>query len=390
MIDLDFSAEQDMLRDMVRGVCAEHAPLEIVRSLEDDPVGVAGDLWSRLGDLGICGLNVSEELGGSGMSLLDGVVVYEELGRALAPVPHFVSCVVTAGLLERAARPAGSEHLELLAALAAGRSISTVAWLEPDAGFLASPADAATLGTRAVPHDGGWLLDGTKRHVYFARAADQLLVPARTEPKGLDLFLVDPNASGVNLTQQFSISSDSQYRVDFDRVEVAASARVSEAGTGWALWDSVMQDALVLAAAQAVGGARYALEVTVEYSQVREQFGKPLAAFQALSHYLADARTNLDAARHLVYEAAWAVDRTSAGRPGERPPRPELAPMAKSLACRTYRDITAMAQQVFGGVGFTVEYDIQLYFRRAKQLQLSWWDERTCEQRIAESLLGPA
>ena len=143
-----------------------------------------------------------------------------------------------------------------------------------------------------------------------------------------------------------------------------------------------MHAGAILAAAQAVGGASYALEITVEYAKARHQFGKALAEFQAISHYLADARTALDGARLLVYEAAWAH---STERPVDR-----LAPMAKLFACRTYRDITAMCQQVFGGIGFTLEYDIQLYFRRAKQLQLSWWDTATCEDRIADAVLGAA
>ena len=141
-----------------------------------------------------------------------------------------------------------------------------------------------------------------------------------------------------------------------------------------------MHAGAILAAAQAVGGAAYALEITVEYAKTRRQFDKALAEFQAISHYLADARTALDGARLLVCEAAWAY---STGRSTER-----LAPMAKLFACRTYRDITAMCQQVFGGIGFTLEYDIQLYFRRAKQLQLSWWDQATCEDRVADAVLG--
>jgi len=125
--------------------------------------------------------------------------------------------------------------------------------------------------------------------------------------------------------------------------------------------------------------AERAVEITVEYSKVREQFGKPIGAFQAISHYLADATTAVDGGKTLVYEAAWAK---SAGRSISR-----LAPMAKLFACQNYRDITAMCVQVHGGYGFTVEYDIQLYFRRAKQLQLSWWDTRYLEELIASDVL---
>ena len=143
-----------------------------------------------------------------------------------------------------------------------------------------------------------------------------------------------------------------------------------------------MLDGTILAAAQSLGGAEYTLEITAEYSKDREQFDKPLAAFQSLSHYMADAKTELDGAKMLVYEAAWA---RSTGRPVNR-----LAPMAKLFAGKVYRDITAMAQQIFGGVGFTVEADVQLYFRRAKQLQMSWWDKKTCEELVAAAVLDAA
>jgi len=141
-------------------------------------------------------------------------------------------------------------------------------------------------------------------------------------------------------------------------------------------------DVHVLAAALAVGGSEHALDITVQYSKDREQFDKPLGAFQALSHYMSDAKTLVDGAKMLTYEAAWAHD---LGRPLDR-----LAPMAKLFAANTYRDITAMAQQIFGGVGFTLEYEIQMYFRRAKQLQITWNDTRRCEDLIAAAILDAA
>ena len=139
---------------------------------------------------------------------------------------------------------------------------------------------------------------------------------------------------------------------------------------------------MILTAALANGGCDHALEITVQYAKDREQFDKPLGAFQALAHNMADARTALDGSKLLAYEAAWAH---STGGPLAR-----LAPMAKLTACNSFRDTTAMAQQIFGGVGFTLEYEIQLYFRRAKQLQLSWNDTRRCEDLIAAAVLDAA
>jgi alkylation response protein AidB-like acyl-CoA dehydrogenase len=160
---------------------------------------------------------------------------------------------------------------------------------------------------------------------------------------------------------------------------VSDDDRIGPAGSGWATWQEVLEPALVLLAAHAVGGARYAHEITTQYAKDRHQFDKPLGAFQALAHNLADTVTALDGAEQLVHEAAWAG---ASGRP-----LTTLAPMAKLFACRTFRDITAMAQQIFGGIGFTLDFDIQLYFRRAKQQQLMWSNDRVLEDAVAASLL---
>lgn len=374
MLDLDFTAEQEMLRETVRGLCESYSPLSVVRELENDATGYSADLWKQLGELDLIGLLLPEEHGGVGMGALEGLVLYEELGRALAPLPHFVSAVLCGGALARAG--SSEQRAEWLPRVASGEAILSAAWFEPE-----NSCAPSGVQMRAQPEAGGYRLTGTKRHVVFASSAERLLVLARTgdAPEDVDLFLVDPHAGGVTLTQQMSIGSDTQYRVELDTL-VPESARVGAQSSGWATWDAVMGDACILLAAQAVGGAQYALDITVQYAKDRKQFDKPIGAFQAISHYLADAVTNLDGATTLVREAAWA---SAAGRPVDR-----LAPMAKLFACRTYRDITAMAQQVFGGIGFTLEFDIQHYFRRAKQLQISWYDEPHLEELVARAVLA--
>ena len=373
-MNLAFSEEQVMLRDLVRGVCEEHSPLAVVREMEDDAKGYPDTLWKQLGEVGLAGLLVPEEYGGSGQGLLDAVVVYEELGRALAPVPHFVSCVIAAGLLVRGGDEA--QCREWLARIGAGEVVLSPAWLEPGNGF-----GAKGVQLRAEADGDAFVLTGTKHLVPFASAATRLIVLARSgdADAAVDLFLVDPGAEGVSLVQRHSLASDCQYEVRFDGVRVASDARIGAAGAGWGHWERTLEDAIVLLAAQAMGGAEKALEITIEYAKERKQFGKPLAAFQSISHYLADAHTHIDGGRTLVYKAASVRD---AGRDAER-----LAPMAKLFACQTFRDVTAMCQQVWGGVGFTIEYDIQLFFRRAKQLQITWWDSSFLEQRIAADVL---
>lgn len=374
MLDLTFSPEQKMLRETVRGLLAATCPLSVVRDLEDDPTGYSPELWKQLAHLDLIGLQLPEAYGGSGMTTLESVVLYEEFGRALAPSPHFVSSILSGGVLARS----GTEEQKQawLPGIVSGEAILTPAWLEPE-----NSSRATGVQVRAVPDGDGWTVTGTKRHVPFASSASRLVVLARTgdAPEDVDLFLVDPAADGVTLTQQKTIASDAQYKVELADVAVTGADRIGSAGTGWRTWSAVMHEAIILAAAQAVGGAQYAMEITVQYAKDRHQFDKPLGAFQALAHYLADGATSVDGAEVLVHEAAWAQ---SDGRSVDK-----LAPMAKLYACQSFRDVTAMAQQIFGGIGFTVEFDIQLYFRRAKQLQLSWWDPRTLEELIAAQVL---
>jgi alkylation response protein AidB-like acyl-CoA dehydrogenase len=365
-MDLDLSEEQQLLRDTVRGLCARHAGLDVVRAMEDDPVGYPDKFWAALAESGILGMHLPEEHGGSGMTMLDAAVVYMELGRTLAPTPHFPSVVMSGGALVAA----GSEEQKQawLPRIASGEAIVTPAWLEPDRGF--GEKGIALAATR----DGdGWKLSGRKRHVPYAKASEALLVLARSD-EGVSLFLV--KTGDATIEQAFTIASDTQYEVTLDG---AAGELVGTAGQGWAVWDEVMYDGIILLGAWAAGGARYAHEITTQYAKDRKQFDKPLGAFQAIAHYLADGIAAVDGAEVLAYEAAWA---RSEGRDVKR-----LAPMSKLFAGKTFRDITAVGQQVFGGVGFTLEYDIQLYFRRAKQLQLSWWDDRYLEELIAAAVL---
>src|SRR5580698_3871259 len=173
MLDLDFSSEQEMLRQTVRDVLERHCPLSVVREMEDDPVGFPAALWTQLGELDLIGLLLPEEYEGSGMSLIEGVALYEELGRALAPTPHFVSAVMAGGVLAEAG--SAEQKDRWLRAIATGEAVLTPAWLEPENGF--SPRGVEV---RAVSSGSGFTLSGVKRHVAFASSADRLVVLARS------------------------------------------------------------------------------------------------------------------------------------------------------------------------------------------------------------------
>jgi alkylation response protein AidB-like acyl-CoA dehydrogenase len=197
-MDLDFTSEQDLLRDSVRRACERHCGLDVVRKLENDPVGYSTELWQQLAELGVTGLIIDEQYGGSGMTMIDAAVVYEEFGRTLVPSPHFVSAVLAAGLISRSSNDA--LKADLLPRIASGEAIVTVASLEPDNSY--APSGVQLKATR----DGdGWKLNGAKRHVPFAQASASMIVLARTDDgrdeSGIIALLVDSSASGITLTQ---------------------------------------------------------------------------------------------------------------------------------------------------------------------------------------------
>jgi alkylation response protein AidB-like acyl-CoA dehydrogenase len=222
------------------------------------------------------------------------------------------------------------------------------------------------------------VLDGRKILVPFASSADALVVLARG-PEGIDLVLVESDRDGVSLEQTTVVDSSAQYEVRFDGVRVPAANRIGAAGTGWDTFVEVLDDALIAVAAMAVGGAQATLDMTVAYAKERVQFGVPIGNFQGVAHPIADIATELEGARTLVLQAAWARAEDGAGGP--------FVALAKRFACETYRRATRVGHQVFGGIGFTRAIDVQLYFRRAKQLELAWAEPRTLAEQIAAAEL---
>ena len=361
-MDLKWTDEQDALREAARDFCGKHASPDVVRSLEDDPAGYRDDTWRELAKMDLLGLTIPDAYGGVGQTALETVILYEEFGRALLPSPHLVSCVVGAGLLFAA----GSEDQkqEWLPEIARGEKIVSVAWQEPE-----RSATAAGIAMRA---DGG-TLSGEKIMVPFASSADRLIVLARTGEAATDvgLFLVDPSAN-TTLRHTKNLASDASYLVTF---EGAAVEPIGDPTKGWAAFDDVMVDGLIALAAYASGGAEAAHAMAVTYAKERMQFGRPIGSFQAIAHPLAESITEIHGGRVLAHEAAWA---RAAGKDAST-----LAAMAKLVCGESFKRVTKLGQQVFGGIGFTRDIDMQLYFRRAKQLELNWFDPRVLEERIA-------
>lgn len=360
-MDLEWTDEQRMLAQTVREVCRKYSTPEIVRALEDDPAGYREDLWKELAGLDLLGLTIPEEFGGMGQTMLEQVLVYEEFGRALCASPHFTTAVLAAAAIR--AGGTDEQRKTILPAIASGAEIIGCAWFERDRW-------EGPEGIQVRVENGS--ITGAKILVPFARSATRLLVAARAGV-AVDLFLVDPAGAGVTMTQERTMAADAAFEVVFDG---APASRLGAPGTGWEVWEGALLEGLVVLAAYAVGGAARAHEMAVDYAKEREQFGRKIGSFQGIAHPLADTATDIEGARVLVRQAAWAH---ATGRRDAGP----LAAMAKLYACDVFKRTTKVGQQTFGGIGFIRDVDMQLYFRRAKQMELLWLGPRALEERIA-------
>jgi len=358
-MDLAFTEEQEMLRQTVRELCTKLSSPEMVRTLESDDWGYNTSFYEQLARTDLLGLTIPEEFGGAGQTALENVVVYEELGRALAASPHLGSAVIAAGVL--LAGGSDEQKKEWLPKIVSGEATFTPAWLEAGASCGPESVSAVAKNDR---------ITGEKVLVSFANSADRLLVTAKEGDK-VGLFLVEPK--DVSLTRVSTIGLDAEFTVT---LQDTPGERIEG---GWAAWEEASKDALIALAGYATGGAERALELSLEYANEREQFGRKIGSFQGIAHPLADIATEIQGGRVLSYEAAWA-------RAHGKPLGP-LAAMAKMYTADVFKRATKLGQQVFGGIGFTLEIDMQLYFRRAKQLELQWWEPRYLERVIAAAEL---
>ncbi|HQR02773.1 MAG: acyl-CoA/acyl-ACP dehydrogenase [Proteobacteria bacterium] len=370
-MDFDFSEDQILLRESVRALCRKAQSLPALRRAEAAGKGYAPEIWNALGEAGFCGIFISGEDGGIALDQVGAAVLYEELGRGLACSPHFVSAYLAARLIGTCGDAALRRRW--LPALASGTCIATIAIDEP--GRSTTPSG---IRAEARLHADQRVIDGIKHLVPFASDADLIIVIARDIEGCPAGFLLDPRGPGVTISPQPSLGNDGLCEI---RMEAAPVQGSLAGGTFWSTWESVLDQGGMLQAAFAAGAAQAVQEMSVNYAKEREQFGKPIGAFQAIAHYLAEMATEVDAARSFAYYAAWQADTGIDNA--------QAANQAKLFNTAVLRKASAVSIQVHGGFGFTLEADPQLFFRRAKHLQLFNGDPATLEDRIAERMFGP-
>jgi alkylation response protein AidB-like acyl-CoA dehydrogenase len=375
-MDLSLTEEQELLQTSARDFLRQECPTTHVRAMEEDETGYSPDLWQSAADLGWVGLMFPEQYSGSGYTFVELCVLMEEFGRALFPSP-FHSTVLTFGLPILFGGSDAQKH-KYLPAIATGKLLGTLAVTEPSASF-----EPAGISVRAESRNGGFVVNGTKLFVLNAHTADELLVAVRTRDdggpeNGISLLLVPRHASGVNITPLQTIASDRQFEVEFRNVEVGADALVGKLHQGWPVLKKTLEHATVAKCSEMVGIAQVAFDMAVDYAKNRVQFGRPIGSFQAIKHKCADMVIDVDGSRFITYRAAWCL---AQGLEAAK----EIS-MAKAWTSDACRRVCAQAHQIHGGIGFTKEYDLQLYFRRAKQGEVFYGDADLHREVVAQEI----
>jgi len=354
-----------MLRATARKFFENECASTFVRERMAEPAGVTDDFWGKLAEQGWLGLIYPEQYGGAGLGFVDLVVLLEEMGRVVLPGPFFSTAVVAAPTLADAA--SASLQAEWLPKIAAGQARGTLALLERSARW-----DFAGIALEARPDGGGYRLSGTKLFVPDAHTADFLLVAARvpgsTGAEGLSLLLVDAADPGVRTTPLETMDQTRKLcEVQLRDVTVPRSRVIGEPEEGAAILERLVTRARAGLAAEMCGGAARVLDMCVEYAKVREQFGRPIGSFQAIQHKCATMLVEVESARSAAYYAAWAVG-------SDAPDAALAAAMAKAYGSDAFRHVAAEGIQIHGGIGFTWEHDMHVYFKRAKSSEVSFGD----------------
>jgi alkylation response protein AidB-like acyl-CoA dehydrogenase len=374
-MDFAFSEDQEMLRQSARDFLAKECTPAVVRRSLENGDGYDEKLWKKIADLGWTALGIPEQYGGVG-GFLDLTVVLEEAGRTLLPGPFFSTMALAVPALIEAGTE--TQKKEVLGAIATGSARATLALTEPSGRW-----DASGVTLAARPAGEGWRLDGIKLFVPDAATADYMVVAARTrggDEDGVTLFVVKGRPAGMTVTPLKTLDMTRRwYEVRFEGVELGRDALMGAEGQGWQALKRALEWGAAALCAEMVGGAQHVLETSVEYAKTRQQFGKPIGIYQAVSHKLADVLLETESARSATYYAAWAVD-------ADAPERALAASIAKAYTSDAYRHAAGSGVQVHGGIGFTWEHEMHLYFKRAKASEVTLGDATYHRELVAQAL----
>ncbi len=368
--------EEQMVKNLAREFLEAECPPSLAREMEKDDLGYPPELWRQMADLGWLSISLPERYGGQGLPLTYLGLICEEVGRAIAPVPFHSTMVAALTIAE-----AGTDlqKQDLLPRVGSGNLVLSWAFSEENPRYLPE-----TICCQATEDGDSFVLNGTKMFVDNFVAAEKCLVACRTgtatdDNAGISLLLVDAGSDGVSQIPLTTLAKDKQSKVTFDNVRVPRSNLVGDLNRGWPIAQSMLDRGTALLCAQMVGAARKDAEMGIEYAKNRVAFGRPIGAFQSVQHMCADMILWVDGGQLLTYEALWKMDQ---GLPAAM----EVS-QAKSFCNDKCEAVVRTSQVLHGGMGFMMEFDLHLWYRRVTAWTMRLGTSFEHRARIARALL---
>ena len=375
-MDVLLNEEEEMVKNAAREFLEGECPSTLVREMEVDDLGYPPELWRQMAQLGWLGMSLPESLGGQGLPLTYLGIIIEEMGRAIAPVP-FHSTTVAA--LTIAAEGTPEQQQSVIPKVCSGDSVLTWALTERDPRFIPE-----TIQTQAMEQGDNFVINGTKMFVDNFGASEKCLVVCRTSPasdsnQGISLLLVDSSSAGITNIPLTTLAKDKQSQVIFENVSVPKANLIGQVDQGWPIAVAMIDRATLLLCAQMVGATRKDAEMAIEYAKNRAAFGRPIGSFQSIQHLCADMTLWVDGAQMLTYEALWKMD--------EGLPFAVEISQAKSFCNDKCEAVVRSSQVIHGGIGFMMEFDLHLWFRRVTSWTMRLGTSFEHRSKIAKALL---
>lgn len=363
-MDFVFTEEQQMIRDTAESFLAEVSTSEAVRKAMASDTGFDEALWQQIcAEMYWQAIHIPEEFGGMGLGYVELVAMMEQMGRYLLCAPFYSTVCLGVNTLLLAASE--EQKAQYLAAICEGSLTATLAYCGPRGG---RSADAIAATYR---EDGDSIvINGESSFVVDGMTAGLILVAARAEgssgEEGVSLFAVPADTAGLERKNLPTLDQTRKMAaLSFSELKISAENRLGDAGNGWPVLDKALDLATIALAAEQMGGSQQLLDSTVDYTKERVQFNRPIASFQSIKHKAADMMLRVEAARSAVYYAACVAEEALQGGP-LADELAEAASIAKAYCSDAYFKNAGESMQMHGGVGFTWEYDVHLYFKRAK------------------------
>jgi alkylation response protein AidB-like acyl-CoA dehydrogenase len=372
-MDLGLSEIQKMLQETSRDYLVENCTMDFIRAMESDQIGISDEIWKNMADMGWLGLMIPDEYGGSGFNFDDMSILLEEMGKVGLSGPFFSTSVIGVQALLLSGDEA--QKKEVLPKIASGNLKISLAFNEKTGSFEKSEVT----NTNSIKNNDGWTLNGEKYFVNDAIGADYFIVASSSENKnGLSIFLVPSNTEGIEIKKMESIGGDKIYKVDFQEIKLLDSQLLGKEGEAWDILLKIFNYGAIGKTSEMSGAAQKVMNITLDYIKDRKQFDRPIGSFQAVQHHAADMAILTKVSTQFSRKAAWKLS-------NEEDSNIDVH-RAKSYVSNAYHDLCQISHQLHGAIGYTWDYDLQIFTRKMQHQKLAYGDSNFHQKKISNLL----